>query len=157
MSRAEDICREWPHHWFGFFRGDSQANAKRFPTVPRVSDFIDPQWNYARKLELLRYLRLSLYTAAPILPSHGKCLLCDLMLPVAQHHWDGSWLWFGGLPHYVEAHSVRVPDRMLADMEGHAFEPPSNLPLVPFDKLPWPPLRRRQTPLSWMTSLLRRK
>jgi hypothetical protein len=37
---------------------------------------------------------------------------------------DGDWLWPEGLPHYVEAHGVRLPEAFVATMEANGFEVP---------------------------------
>jgi hypothetical protein len=40
---------------------------------------------------------------------------------------DGEWLWPEGLAHYVEAHSVRLPDAVVASMERRGWLIPAEL------------------------------
>jgi hypothetical protein len=41
---------------------------------------------------------------------------------------DGEWLWPQGLAHYVEHHSVRLPDEFIETMRSRCWRPPRDLP-----------------------------
>ncbi len=43
---------------------------------------------------------------------------------------DGVWVWPEGLPHYLEAHDVCVPDEFVAHAAATGFRPPSNVGLA---------------------------
>jgi hypothetical protein len=44
---------------------------------------------------------------------------------------DGEWVWPEGLPHYIEAHAVRLPDEFVATMVSRDWRIPAEL--GPFD------------------------
>src|SRR5262249_50221737 len=39
---------------------------------------------------------------------------------------DGEWIWPEGLPHYIEAHYVCLPEEFVARMELHGWRVPDN-------------------------------
>jgi hypothetical protein len=39
---------------------------------------------------------------------------------------DGEWVWPQGLAHYVERHSVRLPDEFIGTMRSHAWRIPES-------------------------------
>src|SRR5262245_22776758 len=39
---------------------------------------------------------------------------------------DGEWLWPKGLPHYIEAHDVCLPEEVVARMELHGWRAPAD-------------------------------
>src|SRR5262245_48523055 len=52
---------------------------------------------------------------------------CDL--------YDGKWLWPEGLAHYVERHSVRLPDEFIQTMRSHSWPVPTGLEFSPSVRL----------------------
>jgi hypothetical protein len=44
---------------------------------------------------------------------------------------DGEWLWPEGLAHYVERHSVRLPDEFIQTMRSHSWQVPAGLEFSP--------------------------
>jgi hypothetical protein len=46
---------------------------------------------------------------------------------------DGEWVWPEGLPHYVEAHSVCLPEEFVATMASRGWRAPAELGLIDED------------------------
>jgi hypothetical protein len=136
MSRIEHLCRDWPNHWFGYFK--SSGHDQLSENLPFLSDFVDPDWHHANKAEILNYLRQCAYGGLPMLPGESKCRCCDQLIPVAEWHWDGEWHWPASLIHYVEAHHVRLPDALIEHMEKNLWNPPSSVLMIPYEQLPMP-------------------
>jgi hypothetical protein len=44
---------------------------------------------------------------------------------------DGVWLWPEGLAHYVESHSVCLPDELVQTMRSHGWQAPAEEALPP--------------------------
>jgi hypothetical protein len=133
MNTVEQHCRDWAHYWFGYFLTEPHIVC---PEIPLVADFVDPRWEHSKKAGIQNYLRECFYGGLPLAPSTEKCLLCDQMIPKASWHWDGEWHWPTRLVHYVEAHHVRLPDRMVKRIEAQNFRPPISIPDVLYEQLP---------------------
>jgi hypothetical protein len=139
---AEEKCRAWPHSWFGFFSHGKQTEPPappRYLDLPDVMEFVDPSWRYPHAARLKDYLNQHLKVVALEL-RQTKCLLCEQKHSPSRFHWDGAWLWPTSLSHYLEVHAVRLPDRMLRNLEQRDFISSTNTPPTPFNKLPWPPV-----------------
>lgn len=139
---AEERCRDWSYSWFGFFsygyRTDPPA-PPQYLNLPRVVDFIDREWRYPDVIRLTDYLNQHLKVFALEL-EQSKCLLCEDMHSPSHFHWDGAWLWPASLSHYVAVHGVRLPDRMLCDLEARDFNSRGDIRPTPLESLPWPPV-----------------
>jgi hypothetical protein len=48
--------------------------------------------------------------------------------------YDGEWFWPEGLTHYVECHSVRLPDEFIQTMRTHSWQVPAGLEFSPVAK-----------------------
>ena len=74
------------------------------------------------------------------------------MIPRAAWHWDGEWHWPTSLIHYIEKHSVRLPDRMVKHIEENKFQPPTSITHVPYEQLPMPavPQMPKRSFLDWL-------
>jgi len=46
---------------------------------------------------------------------------------------DGEWVWPAGLAHYVEAHSVMLPDEFVQTMMGNGWSVPASAVDVRFE------------------------
>jgi hypothetical protein len=154
MNSVDKRCRDWPYNWFGYFRVSLDTTSHE--SVPPMSDFVDSKWTHPRKPEILAYLRQSFYGGLPTAPSSCRCPYCDALIPAAVWHWDGEWHWPAFLLHYVEAHGVRLPDRMVRHIEERAFRAPQAIPHVAYEDLPMPPPPRGSSGTSWLRSLLGR-
>ena len=55
------------------------------------------------------------------------------------NHYDGEWVWPRGLVHYVESHSVRLPEEFIETMRTRDWQPPTTHPQ--FGNPKRPPLR----------------
>jgi hypothetical protein len=150
MTSVEQNCKDWAHNWFGFYvlGAEKEGGNYRFCDLPTVDMIVDSTWKYDHKRELVEYLKQSLFCAAPSLPSHHRCILCEEMLANDRYHWDGAWLWPSTLAHYVAVHSVRVPNRMLERIEELGFTPPPTDKAIRLEQLPWPPVL--QMPSVWV-------
>lgn len=150
MTSIDQRCRDWPHHWFGYFQAGTRVEPRQ--DIPPLADFVDPNWDHARKPEILSYLKHCFYGGLPTLPSESKCPYCDQMIPVAEWHWDGEWHWPASLIHYTEAHHVRLPDGLIKRMEANNWNPPASVLHVPYEQLPMPPAPQIQNRscLDWL-------
>jgi hypothetical protein len=45
--------------------------------------------------------------------------------------YDGEWLWPQGLAHYIERHSVRLPDEFIQTMRSHSWQVPVGIEFSP--------------------------
>jgi hypothetical protein len=123
----------WHGNWFGFWQSPPGADS----TIPSVEDFIDSCWNPPDKAQLIAYLAQSPFVVGAALGGE-QCLLCSVECSVSSFCSDGIWLWPDDLPHYVECHSVVLPDRFVEHIRGCNYIAPSEV-TKPIEELPWPP------------------
>src|SRR5262245_15617423 len=55
----------------------------------------------------------------------GYCVSSDLL--GTSELTDGEWLWPEGLPHYIDAHDVCLPEEFVARMELHGWRVPAHV------------------------------
>src|SRR5262245_56534732 len=71
-----------------------------------------------------------------------NCLFhCDLRVVGTKELTDGVWLWPEGLYHYVERHSVCLPDEFIESMRSRSWRIPEHLReelLARFERQPAP-------------------
>lgn len=120
-----NLFEEWPHQWFGLWRDRRDYGAEP-QDIPLLEDIADPTWNPPDRGELVRYLAQCPVSIASPLP-RSVCPLCGERLdgPSSQRS-DGTWVWPSSLPHYVERHHVRLPDRMVEYIRSNAHLPPES-------------------------------
>ena len=68
----------------------------------------------AAKTSLVAWLR-----ACPIVEQRGvtapcRFAACAFRPLVAHDHSDGAWRWAATIPHYVDAHGLKIPDALFA-------------------------------------------
>jgi len=88
-------------------------------SLPRPQWLVDPTWSLEERAVVVRYLRSG--TAAQHWCGYSWCRFecgVDRSEIGASDLTDGEWLWPEGLAHYVGAHSVRVPDELIARALG---------------------------------------
>lgn len=147
---AKEIFQNWEYNWFGVWV-KHESDDERFPVM---NDLIDPNWSFSEKPLLIKYLRSAPIVISTLLkPTH--CSRCDKKLG-DPGCWltDNVWLWHNCLAHYVEKHSIRLPDRMVKHIVTNEFKPPSKI-TVPFKDLPWPPDFKHRFPRSGQPSVFR--
>ncbi len=88
----------------GFWKSEQE------PDLPDPNDFVDPDWDVQVRRMVVRYLNSGKESAA--YRGMSRCRFCrrfngncDLT--------DGVYLWPDGLPHYLEAHQVRLPEEFV--------------------------------------------
>jgi len=57
------------------------------------------------------------------------CGTPDEQMDTHDGYYDGEWLWPRGLAHYVERHSVRLPDEFVQTMRSRSWQPPRDIEL----------------------------
>jgi hypothetical protein len=110
-------------------------------------DMVDPCWCGDDLPRIVTYLRnghihfrysghsFCRFQCGIAMAAMGNCDLCD-----------GIWVWPEGLAHYVEHHSVRLPDAFVETMQARGWELPLKVALPQgchFD------LGSRSTWISW--------
>jgi hypothetical protein len=96
------------------------------------SDLPDPRWLVQRgwrrreRSRILAYLRSAPVHAAWCGYSYCRFWLCLTPRPRmgSCDLSDGEWLWPQGLAHYVERHSVCLPDEFVEAMRSNGWHPP---------------------------------
>jgi hypothetical protein len=121
---------DWPYKWFAPFRATTCG-----ADDPTLGAFIDEGWRYARKDQLVAYLRncpLAAVTdsAGPVCPYCGEEGVSGWVT-------DGDWIWPADLAHMVEKHALRIPDGFVAHLEGAKFRVPPDY-VLEGDNIPWP-------------------
>lgn len=128
------IFTTWHHRWLFFT--ELQANMTT-SDLPSIVDFQDRNWEPHDRLVIVDYL-----TNAPELVTSSKnklsCIFCgEAVAGDSWVHSDGSWCWPHGLAHYVQLHSVRLPDRFVSHIRDNGYEP-SGWGGDRWDLLDWP-------------------
>ena len=119
--------------------------------LPHPAKLVDRSWRAEQRDEIIAYLRqgnvLSVYGGFSYCRFEGcgvsgiEMGTCDLT--------DGEWVWPQGLPHYVEAHDVRLPDQFVQTMETNCFRvPPLNISPDNFDGSFWQKWSEENTAVS---------
>jgi hypothetical protein len=76
------------------------------PEWPRVTDFVDEDWDDSERDRVASYLEQGLVALA--MCGHSACRFCGELNGCAENT-DGVYLWPEGLAHYVRQHHVRPP------------------------------------------------
>ena len=152
------IFSEWRHRWFGYWRDLDPNDALRAP-YPLIGEFVDPSWKPDDMVQVGRYLSSGIGLIISSQASSSPCELPECQckrvdafnrpytsVPVT----DGTWIWRDDLIHYVQCHSVRIPDSFYDHIRQKGYLIPSDLPLRSDEflrSLDWPfvplPLRKR--------------
>ncbi len=116
------IFASWPHRWFFVPNTTSEKTSSGYP----LSAWIDPSWTPDDLARLLIYLASApVYTYTFV--SGVKCALCGSVLEGASiMRWDGTWLWGDEDRHFVEKHSVRLPDQMVEHIRKRNYSCPQS-------------------------------
>lgn len=114
---------------FGIWREENYDEA------PSVYEWVDANWRPQSLEQIVAYL--SECPLVSIIPTLDFCEICNSDLP--QYGWrsDGVWLWKASLPHYVEAHNVRIPEDMLICIRSKNYQVVSRNQ-INLDLLDWP-------------------
>jgi hypothetical protein len=127
-----------------------------FINLPEIIEFVDEKWIYERKNDLLSYLQENGHGITLASYPKNKCLLCNELHPVPRWHWDGAWIWPAVLHHYVDKHSIRLPDRMILHIEQQNFIPPRIHGLPDLNHPPWPQIEYKKTAIDKVADLIRK-
>lgn len=114
-----DIFESWPYNWFGLWKS---SEADPFD-VPIFTEVVDPTWLPSDLANLAAYLR----TCPVSITSGAQPALCPLcghtLTELSAQRSDGVWVWPSSLSHYVEAHHVRLPNRMVEHIRARNYQP----------------------------------
>lgn len=144
MTASRDLLRDWEPPWFGFWRRD-RTDA---PGLPLLEEIVDADWRPADLGEIVSYLERS-PTVLTSTFDDEPCHLCgDAGSDPGAYKYDGQWLWPVDLGHWVERHSVRLPDELVRRIRAADHEPPrlSDLDEIDPDDLPLPRIFSRPDP-----------
>jgi hypothetical protein len=129
---------EWPGKWFGYW----QEHGPAYHRCPSIEDFIDEDWQYGHRAELVNYL-----ATAPIAASTSHMAFGWLKGKGDGRTWmsvrtDGEWAWLDDVAYYVAEQALRLPDAFVAAIESRNFTPPSEAIFDHVDPmaLPSPPV-----------------
>ena len=127
----------WPYKVLGKWR----EMGTFWAPYPSVYDFIDPNWNPPYRDRIINYLRTAKVISVTS-KLQSPCVIDDDDINITLCHCtDGVWEWYDDLAHYVEVHSVRLPDAFVEHMLSLDFTPPVlNLEHVLSLKIEEPPL-----------------
>jgi cytosine/adenosine deaminase-related metal-dependent hydrolase len=78
---------------------------------PDVTDFVDEAWDPEERDLVARYLEHGFLHSAWM--GYSPCRLCSKRDNGCLEVTDGTYVWPEGLAHYVEEHSVRLPERFV--------------------------------------------
>jgi hypothetical protein len=94
--------------------------------LPHPSQLVEPGWAGDDLARVANYLR----SGRTYVPYRGysfcrfACGVEDASMG-SRDLGDGVWLWPEGLAHYVECHSVRLPDEFIEAMRSHGWQVPA--------------------------------
>jgi hypothetical protein len=114
------IFASWPHRWFFVPNTLSEKTSVGYP----LSAWVDPAWRPDDLPRLLSYLASApVYTYTFV--TDVKCAVCGIEFDGSSiMRWDGTWLWGDEDRHFVETHSVRLPDRMVEHIRQREYTCP---------------------------------
>jgi hypothetical protein len=89
---------------------------------PLPQNLVRVEWNESIKSCMLRYLRSGVVLHEYLGFSHCRvnCGISDNAMGNSELT-DGEWVWPEGLIHYLEAHSIALPDEFIASAEKKQF------------------------------------
>src|SRR5262245_20090519 len=97
------------------------------PALPDPRQLVDLAWDPAIKAKVVSYLEKGraerYYRGWSYCRFH--CGIPDRQMG-SHDYSDGMWVWPQGLAHYVEVHSVRLPNEFLAHLQSLDFEFPAH-------------------------------
>jgi hypothetical protein len=103
-----------------WFRPDDDS----LPQFPDPKLLVDPKWQTADRGRIASYLRSSPVFAQYL--GFSICRFCGERNGTGEST-DGEWVWPEGLAHYVEAHSVRLPEEMVSAMRANGWQAPAEV------------------------------
>jgi hypothetical protein len=106
----------------GYWGADEQPSEYPYP-----GRLVSPNWRRDDRARIVAYLRSGQLIRAFL--GYSSCRICGLLGREmgAAEFTDGEWVWPEGLPHYIEVHSVRLPEELIATMESHGWKVPADL------------------------------
>jgi hypothetical protein len=99
-------------------------NASKHLPDPRW--LVQRNWRRRERKQIVEYLRTGHTYAAYAGYSYCRFWLCLTRPPWmgTRDFTDGEWVWPEGLAHYVERHSVRLPDEFVETMRSNSWRSP---------------------------------
>lgn len=95
------------------------------PQMPMPHGLVTNQWDPEEKLKIIAYLRagrpVNLYCGVSW--CRFKCGISDGLMG-CDDRTDGAWIWPEGLTHYVEVHSISLPDKFLQHARANNYAIP---------------------------------
>lgn len=116
------LFSEWPYQWVDI----PNDLIGQIAGLPRLPEWIDETWHPDDLGGILEYIKTAPVYTYTLTPKEIPCVKCGAMLDgISMWHLDNFWLWTHTTLHYVESHSVRLPDRMVAHIRNRMYRPPS--------------------------------
>jgi len=107
--------------WIGPHEWHERAN----PMM--IMDHIDAEWDERERFVVSEYLENSGFLVETPLDGYTMCYICHQSLYAGFVRTDGVYIWRTGLGHYVEEHSLRLPQvfvdhvKWIADSDDEGF------------------------------------
>jgi hypothetical protein len=121
----------WAHMWAGRLLsevgwvlrrayGNLFGNSEEESYIIHPRRLVDRGWRIGERPWIVRYL-----SDAPVVAAYCGMSYCRFGCGWngSAEKSDGVWIWPEGLAHYVQCHSVRLPDDLLSHMRGRGFRP----------------------------------
>jgi hypothetical protein len=99
-DRTSDMTT--PLTLIGYWQG------KFAPGWPRVTDFVDENWDQRERRQVAQYLQQEGFRVPWRAAGASRCRFCGVSNGSTELT-DGVYLWPDGLAHYVSEHGVRLP------------------------------------------------
>jgi hypothetical protein len=94
---------------------------------PHPRQLVRQEWRSEDRSRIVAYLRTGQFLNSQIGHSYCRfaCGVPDRAMGSSELT-DGEWAWPEGLAHYIESHSVCLPDEFVATMETRNWQVPTN-------------------------------
>ena len=89
--------------------------------LPHPQSLVDPSWERLRRGQIVAYLKNGMRHRQYLGLSYCRFQCGQRGLGSADLT-DGTWVWPEGLSHYVDVHSVRLPDEFVQHAAARDFE-----------------------------------
>lgn len=89
-------------------------------TLPHPQDLVNPFWRLDERAQIVAYLRAGKVAAQ--WRGYAQCRLCPPGTALGSCDLtDGEWVWPQQLEHYVEKHSLFLPNEFIDSMRRHKW------------------------------------
>ena len=89
--------------------------------LPHPQSLVDPSWERLRRRQIVEYLQSGMRARQCLGLSYCR-FQCGLRGLGSADLTDGMWVWPEGLWHYIDVHSVRLPDEFVQHAAASDFK-----------------------------------